>query len=123
MSYYEAKRAISLLCAAELADEQFYFVKVNNAGKIVLCGDGEAAIGVLYDAPDAADQACQVAIGEVVMVAAGAAIAAGAQVACDATGRAATATSGEIILGVALEAAAAATELVPVLFNPRGAAA
>ncbi len=44
---------LPVLAGADLSSSQFLFVKLNNAGKAVLCGAGEDALGILQNAPTA----------------------------------------------------------------------
>lgn len=104
----EIKLAVgSLVAAADLSAKQHYLVKISAANTVNLAGDGEAVFGVLLNKPTAG-QACEIGVGVILPVIAGDAVAAGASVAADATGRAVTATEGEYIFGIAVEAAGAA---------------
>ena len=88
-----------------LSSAQFKFVTLEADGKVDLAdAAGENCIGVLLNNPDAAGKAATVALTGKVMVVAGGTIAAGAAVATDAAGDAVTATTGNIIMGYALEA-------------------
>ena len=117
---------IPLAASADLSSYQNRFVILTTSSQAALCGNGELADGVLYNASDAdaAGKTCQVAQGPIVKVEAGAAIAAtGTVVASDATGRVVTAASGDSNLGKNLDAAAAAGDMIRVLFHPNGATA
>jgi hypothetical protein len=105
MAYQSVLSTISLESAADLTAKQYFFVKVDTAGKAALCGDGENAIGVLQNDPNTG-QAAAIAIDGVSKVVAAAAITTGAAVASNADGKAVTAASGEFILGIALETGA-----------------
>lgn len=120
MAKYEAQTCITLPASADLSSNQYYFVSVASDGEIELTGDGAAAVGVLQDTPDAVGRAGAVAIGGRVKVAAGGTVTAGGAVACDATGRAVDATSGDVILGVAIEGTTTAGAVVSIVFQPRG---
>jgi hypothetical protein len=105
-----------LQAGADLSAKQFYFVKNHTTAKqVVVAGDGEAAIGVLQDKPDAAGKSATVAVApSTSKVVAGGAISAGAKVASDAAGKAATAASGEYVQGFALDASTADGDLITV---------
>lgn len=88
----------------------FCAVKFDAAGKFVLAGDGEAAVGLLM-----AETEERVNVGDEVTVQikdvgswiAGDDVSAGDMLACDADGKAVKATSGKFIVAVALEAGGA----------------
>jgi len=119
-SNYEAAKSITRIAGEDLSDGQYLFVKLNSAGKIVKTGNGERAIGVTTD-HGVADRSIAVAIDGRVLVRAGAAIAAGAIVQSNAAGQAITQTSTGIVCGTATEAAAAADDLVSIIFDAQGA--
>lgn len=122
MSYEENMRTITLPAGADLSAKQYYFVKISN-GTVVVAGDGEHAIGVLQNKPESG-RAANVCVAGVTKVAIGATVAAGAAIASGSTGAGKTAASTNIILGTNLATASAASgDVIPVLFNPRGAAA
>lgn len=102
------------VAGADLSAKQYTFVTATG-NSVVATGDGAAATGVLWNDP-ASGRAASVVRGGEPHVYAGAAIAAGAQVASDANGKAVTATSGDVILGVARHAVTAADELVMITF-------
>jgi hypothetical protein len=97
----------SCVAAVDLSSYNHRLVKVSAANTVNLAGAGETVAGVLMNAPEAGDPA-KVSTGVVLPVVAGAAVAAGAALASDASGRAVTASEGNYIFGVALEAAGAA---------------
>lgn len=100
--------------AGDLSAEQYTFVKRSAGMTIVQSGDGDEAVGVLWNAPTAAGQAATVVVGGRPNVYAGAAIANGAEIASDANGNAVTAVATDVVLGYALHAASAAGTLVQV---------
>lgn len=130
MSYEESIRSITLKADSSIGvftgppgypgsasphgGKQYHFVKVTAAATAGLAGNGEKAHGVLQNKPQQTGAAATVAIRGVSNVVAGAAVAAGAVVQANASGQAITFASGEK-LGVALQAAGGAGELVPVL--------
>lgn len=91
---------------------------VNFAGAQAVAG--QAARGITHDGGEIADKAVPVYAMGTAIIEAGAAFAAEAQLVSDADGKAiaAVAASGHVINAVALEAAAAAGDLVEVLLVP-----
>jgi hypothetical protein len=121
MAVDEKVRLISVPANAALTNKQYKLGLINSSGKVAaVASAGGDADGVIYDEPAAADRATQLAIGDVVKARAGAAITAGAELAADADGDVVTATSTDIILGRALESAAAAGDIIKVLFVKNG---
>ena len=105
--------------AANLSTSQFRFVKVTGNKQVNLCVAGDNAIGVLQNKPNTA-QAAAVTFAGSSKVVAGAAIAAGALIASDINGAAVAASAGNYIIGIALNAAGGAGELISVLLRPGG---
>ena len=103
---------------ADLTGSQYLFVKADGAG-VQVCGNGEAAIGVLWNDP-ADTRAASVVRGGDPVVYAGTALAAGIDIASDAAGKAVVAASGDIILGTTRAAAAAGDDLVQINFFQGG---
>lgn len=122
MATQNIAHCITLEAGSDLSASQFHFVSVAADGQVDLTGAGAYAEGVLQDKPNAAGVAARVAIGGVVKVEAGASVTRGAEVASNAAGECVDATTGNIILGTALEAGADG-EIIEILFHPRGAAA
>lgn len=122
MSYSEKLCTVSMEAGQDLSSHQFGFVSMSSDGQVDPTGDGAHAVGVLQNDPSAAGRAASVGVSGVTKVIAGGTIAAGAAVASDASGHAVTATSADIILGTALEAADD-NDIFAVLFAPRGAQA
>jgi hypothetical protein len=136
MSYDEAIRSITLDADSSIADytgvpglpgsadpnggHQYAFVKVTAANTCGLA-DGtanEVPIGVLQNKPQVVGQAATVAIRGVSKAIAGAQISAVGPVKLDSSGRVITATlpaDGALMVGVALQTAAAANNIIPVL--------
>ena len=109
------------IAGADLSSSQYLFVKVSGAN-VVVAGDGEAAVGILWNDPTSGKAASVVRGGDP-HVYAGAAIAAGIDIASDAAGKAVAATTGDIILGTTRAAAAASGDLVQINFITGGNAA
>lgn len=101
MAFTEKLEARSYIAASAVT--QFRFVTLNASAKVAHTGAGLRAEGVAL-AGAATDQVLPVAYeGRVTVVAAGT-ITAGATVASNASGQAVAATTGNVILGRALEA-------------------
>lgn len=84
-------------------------------GKIVLAGAGEAAIGVgiITNAEESkVGEDVDIQVKEIGLGRAGAAITKGAELAADANGNLVAATSGNFVIGIALDDAAAAGKYV-----------
>lgn len=117
MATMQNVHTVGIEAGADLSADanQFKFVKLS-AGKVVLAVLGDNAIGVLLNKPKLGEQA-EVGIGGVVKVQASAAFAVDAKLMSSADGQAATAVgaAGRHVLAVALQAAAAAGEIVKVL--------
>lgn len=109
---------ITLVAAADLSAKQGFLVKVDTDGKAAVAGAGEAAIGVLVNAPAAAAIAV-VRVAGVARAIAGGAVTKGDRIAADAAGKTKTAVAGKVdtsdagaaadpvigsnVLGIALE--------------------
>jgi len=118
MAYKNNQVCISLEAGQDLSAKQYFFVSVASDGQVDPTGDGAAAVGVLQNDPAAAGRAAEICIGGVTKVSAGGTIAAGAAVASDAAGEAVTATTGDVILGTALEGASDG-DVISIVFQPR----
>lgn len=133
MAYEESLKSISLNADSSLAvwtsvpgqpgsaepnyGKQYTFVKVTAANQVGLATSGtDVIIGVMQNKPQVTGQAATVGIFGVTNVTAGAAITAGAVVQSNTTGQAIPLAAGTA-LGVALQAATAAGELIPVLLK------
>lgn len=108
-------QSISLEANADLSSSQFLFI-VPTSGKAAVAGDGVAAIGVLQNNPPSGG-AAQVAYAGVTKVKASAAISVGAKIASTAAGKAVTAASGKHAVGIALAAASADGDIIPMLLG------
>lgn len=108
----------------DLSGNQFHFVTLAADGQVDTTGAGASATGVLQDDNgDAAGKAVVVAVGGRSKVSAGGAVAVGDNVASDANGQAVTASTGDVILGVARSATSNADEILSVELTLPGAAA
>lgn len=106
---------IGLIATSSLAAKQYCGVKLDSNGQIVICGDGESALGVLQDTPGAGEIGRVMTLG-VTFAKAGDAITAGSNVAMDANGEFVTAGGGDAVIGVAL-ATAAHNDIFPVFLS------
>ena len=122
MAHQEQLQVLTATAGADLSASQFLFVAMAADGKVDPAGDGVAAMGVLQNNPDAEDKAAAVGYAGKTMVKAGATIAAGDLLASDADGKAVPATTGEYILGIAVEAIANADEIGAMLVATMGIA-
>ena len=105
---------------ADLSEAQFRFV-VATGRSVALSGAGAAADGVVINDPENGGAATVVVFGRVI-VEAGGEITNGAEVTSDATGKVVTATTGDIVLGKALEGAVDG-QLISIDFYKGGNAA
>ena len=122
MAYYDNQKCVSFEAGSDLSAYQFQFMAMSADGQIDRSGAGAYAVGVLQNEPSAAGRAAEVAINGKMQVKCGGAVTAGGPVASDASGQAVDATTGDIILGEAMEAGASG-EVITILFHPRGASA
>jgi len=114
-------RVTGLNAAADLSvTRQFRYVDVTGDQVVNLTAAAGKAVGVLQNNPGLNEPATIFGVGSVSKVTASAAIAAGAIVGAAASGKARTAVSADIRLGVALEAAAADNDEISVLLLPLG---
>lgn len=88
----------------DLSAKQYHFVTMASDGQVDPTGAGAAADGVLQNAPSAVGRAAAVAVQGRLKVLAGGTITNGANVASNAAGKVVAASTGNIILGKALEA-------------------
>jgi len=96
------------------AGAQFRFVDINSSSQAVDPAAGGSAVGVRQTRPKSGEATTIVADG-ISIVEAGGAVTAGALVATDNVGRVVAATTGNVILGRALEAASASGIQIAVL--------
>lgn len=111
---------ITAEAGADLSAGQFLLVKGHTtANQVVLAGDGENAIGVLYEPAAAAGRAVAVANGGIVRAYAGGSVSVGARVASDAAGKVVTAAAGDYVLGIA-KTAGAANAMMEIYWGKNG---
>ena len=121
MATDQSMTIINLEAGQDLSSKQYYFVSMAADGQVDPTGDGLSAEGVLQDAPSAAGYPASIAIAGITKVVAGAAITRGDLVASGSAGKAKTATSGNRVLGIALEAATNDGDVISVLLKVQGA--
>lgn len=120
MSRKDSQVCVTLEAGADLSAKQFFFVSVSADGQVDPTGDGLHADGVLQNDPAAAGRAAEVAISGIVQVSCGGTVTRGGPVAADTNGEAVDATTGDVILGTALETGSDGA-VISMLFQPRGA--
>ncbi|MEM1667190.1 MAG: DUF2190 family protein [Thermofilaceae archaeon] len=103
----------------DLSTSQFCVVGLNARGEIVRAAHNAPAVGVLQDAP-LAGQAGSVMTFGISKVKAAAAITVGQRLSAytDGSGAVAPATSGSFVIGIALESATAAGQVITALVFP-----
>lgn len=121
MSYDEVTTNISFVSAADFTDKQFLAVKMDDSGKAALCTGtvGEKSVGILQNEPAAADLPAAVCINGVSKCVTGGAVQFGDTLVPDANAKLVKGKSS--VLGRALESAAAADTVIPVLLTHEGA--
>lgn len=98
----------SMIAGADLSAKQWTFVSQNTTDReVVTTGAGAEAFGVLINDPEDGNAATVVTHGRVIVEVGTGGLTAGDEVASDASGEAVTATTGDIIVGKALQAASA----------------
>lgn len=102
MAYGNSGNDVSLVTGADLSTHQYKMVRFG-ATDLQLCGAGLKAHGILQDKPASGVVGC-VRKGGISQVVCGGNVSKGAEFTSDSAGRAVTATSGDEINGVALEA-------------------
>ena len=99
-----AKNRVS---AADLTTKNKTFVKRVADDKVNTAGAGEAALGVLWNAPAADDVAWVIAAGSPDVYVGTGGVTVGDEIASDANGLAVTAAATDVVVGIARETAAA----------------
>lgn len=114
----------SMIAGADLSAKQWTFVKMNTTDRtVVSAGNGEAAFGVLINNPTSGGAATVVTHGRVIVEVGTGGLSAGDDVGIDANGEAVTAATGDVIVGQALEDAAAGTRATIDFFKGGNASA
>lgn len=114
----------TMIAGADLSAKQFTFVIGNTTDRTVVnATDGQAADGVLINDPISGAAATVVTAGRVIVEVGTGGLTAGDLVASDANGEAIEATTGDIVVGKALETAAAGTRTTIDFFRGGNAVA
>lgn len=111
-----------IVAGADLTAAQHRFVTIDSAGKAVLTAAGGRIDAALENNPNTDEAASLMGPGAVAKIEASAAVALGASVASAANGQAVTASTGNYIGGICVEAAGAAGELCSVFMTYTGVA-
>ena len=110
MSFTQSRDNRTVIAAGDLSANQFAMVKYDGSAQAIICGAGEAPLGVLTVPAKAAKGACTVTVSGIVMVEVGTGgITLGANAATNASGHVIAAATNDVIVGTALEAGAAGT--------------
>jgi hypothetical protein len=121
MAFDDNVGTVTLISGADYSASQYLFMTIASDGEVdPVASAGAAAVGVLYNAPNAQGVAAEIARRGIVKVKAGAAFSPGALIMSSAAGKAVTATTGLRILGMAVTAAAADGDIVSVLLESFG---
>lgn len=122
MATYQSIRSVSADAAAALTI--YRFAVFNASGQAAVPAQGVFCDGIVLESvASGLTTSLGLPDGAIVKVEAAAAIAAGANVTPSANGRGETAASGDVIMGKALQAAAAAGEIIEMQFLYRGVVA
>ncbi len=92
----------SVIAGADLSAKQFYCVKLNSSGQMVLSGAGENALGILQDKPASGQVGSVCCLGKSMAIY-GAEVTAGQNLTPDANGRLVPATGSDAVVAVAAE--------------------
>lgn len=112
---------LSFTAAADLSSYQYRFVKLSDDRTVSICGDGEAPIGILQNAPESGEQAnvCVLGLSNLKV---NAAVTVGSKIESGtAAGLGEAVTADTKIYGaVAIEAATAQYDVISVVVCPGG---
>jgi hypothetical protein len=108
---------VSLEAGEDLSNAQFLAVALDSYGKVVKAKSDTLPIGILQDKP-ASGRAANVRMLGISKVVAGGAFAVGSVLAADDEGRLIAASTGHYPIGIALEAAAEAGQVVTAFILP-----
>ncbi len=101
----------------DLTTKMYHLVKLNNDGTIVLCGADERAIGVLDGKPRVGESVAVNVLGTSKVVVGGA-VNIGDYLVSNANGQVITRTNETNVIGIALENASNAGEIIEMLIIP-----
>lgn len=107
-------RVPGLSASADLTTFQFRLVVISASEQVNVAGAASSPIGVLQNKPNT-DQAAEVVAAGVSNVIASASITAGDDLAAAANGKVATATSGQNVVGKAIQAASNDNDIIAAL--------
>lgn len=103
-----------LVAGADLSAKQFYAVKLNSAGEVVLAGDGELSIGLLQNKP-VSGEACEIDMDGISKAVMGGTTAnANTKLASDGNGKLITAASGKHVVAILLAPSAVSGDILSV---------
>lgn len=112
---------LSVVASADLSASQYRFAVINSSGQLaIVASNGANADGVLVTKPSAQGQAGSLQYDGVAKVVVASAVTAGDAISSSANGRAQTATTGQRVLGRAMESASGAGQIVAVLLKVGG---
>lgn len=122
MAYQQAQTNITLKAGADLSSSQYFFVKIDTDGDVVLAGDGENAIGILQNAP-AEGEAANIAVAGVSKIVIGTTgtLDSGSVISSDANGKANVGASSDFALAILIEDTTANDDVVSCLIQKTGA--
>jgi hypothetical protein len=92
----------SVIAGSDLSAKQFYCVKLNASGQMVISGAGENALGILQDKPASGQVGAVCCLGKSMAIY-GASVTAGQNLASDASGKLVPATGSDAVVAVAAE--------------------
>jgi Ca2+-binding RTX toxin-like protein len=102
MAVEEIVYSTSVIAGSDLSAKQFYCVKLNASGQIVLSGAGENALGILQDKPASGQVGAVCCLGKS-MAMLGSEAVAGQNLTPDSVGRLVPATGSDAVVAVAAE--------------------
>jgi hypothetical protein len=119
MAYEEGLTCITLIAGADLSGKQYYFVKLDGAGKaVVSTAAGAKVVGVLQNKPVSGAAATVAVLGKTKAIV-GASVTAGDLIMTDSAGKCITAaTTGSTIAGWAEVGGAADGVVATIILNP-----
>lgn len=120
MSFEISGSRFSLEAAADLSAKQYRAVKVDSTGKAALCGDGEAAIGILQNKPTSGQTAEIWGVGNVSKFEQSASLTIGAYVNSDANGLGQADAASKYRIGILLANGGAANAIGSVMITLSG---
>lgn len=116
------RMSITLVAGSDLSAHQYNIVHIDGDRACDITSLGQTLalgpVGVLENKPAASGRSASVTISGYARVRAGAAVAAGRNFTANASGRAVVPTSGQLVIGRALEAAAADGDLIGAIIFP-----